>query len=370
MQKLPLKWRGASIAARARRATRLALWFVLALLVYCLSAAATASCQLDDPSRSETSMLLMGSVMTVGADLPLGAELYRQSFRGSVSGVTCQGSGAAAVSWRISNGTPRLHSGTGDLYETGVAGIGLRFLSRGQALPGSSNSVSCASDAGHCKLMVASEFEIVLIKTGQVAPGRIDAAALPVLEQVWHTPQELMVQRTRLSGRLHIVSQTCRSADVLVNLGTHLHTEFQGVGSVSAWQDFSITLSNCPAFHGNYAGSTGAWANGMSLSAPTRLANAIFYRLDPVGRALDAKRGILALANATDTATASGVGIQIANAEQQPVPFHTWQDSALIPSTVEGASYHIHLKSRYIQTAPTVTSGRADGAVLFTIHYY
>ncbi|CAD5110467.1 fimbrial protein [Zestomonas carbonaria] len=329
-----------------------------------------------------TMPLAVGSI-TVGRDVPLGTEVYRQTFHPSSNfRIFCPSSVAAIIRSRTFAETPLPLSGWsgspygGRVYETGVRGIGVVILHEGKALPHHqspmTNQCGGQTNCNWTALARLNAFDLSFIKIGEVLPGVIQGASLPTAQSDWTTGSALTLLRMSVSGAIGVVSRTCKTADVPVELGTHQARDLKGPGSATPWKDFEIRLLDCPAFHGYYTSSGPIWYPNGDSTPGTPTGNVLRYRLDPTNGAIDMLGGVIRL-NASapgGAAAATGIGIQIADRSGTPVPLSTLAKGPDVASSGnEGASYSIPLRARYLQTGSTVTPGPANGAVTFTIDY-
>ena len=325
---------------------------------------------------------LLGGNLTVGRDVPLGAEIYRQTFTSAVNyTISCSAGVYNIETRRTLPVTPLALSswaGTpygGHVYQTGVPGIGVAIWFAGHPLPYTNTDVNCGGGTNVCNVILGGGMSVDMsfIKIGDVSPGTIQGASLPTMLQQRVSSNNLEVQRINFSGSINIVSRTCSTPDVNVPMGSHRLTEFSGPNTFTAWKDFSIFLNNCPAFNGYYQDSGPRLSSdGTTSNLDSRKNNVLQVRLDPTRTPLNASLGILSLnpsAPGNDPA-ATGVGVQVADSAGTPLPLATLRPSGITTRALEGASYSIPLKARYIQTASSITAGPANATATFTINYY
>lgn len=327
-------------------------------------------------------MPLLGGNITVGRDVPLGAEIYRQTFNIATPSLLSCSPGLYNVQTRRELPVRPLPlsswSGSpwgGNVYQTGVPGIGVAIWYAGTALPFNTNDINCGAGTAYCvyTLQHTLAFDLSLIKIGAVSPGTIQGAQLPTTTQTRASSNSVEVMRVNLSGSLNIVSRTCQTPDVPVEMGSYMLKEFSGKNTFTAWKDFTIKLNDCPAFNGYYQNTGPRWlSDGSSNNLDSRKNNVLQVRLDPTRAAVTPNLGILSL-NPTapgQPPAATGVGLQIADSYGTPLPLATLRASGITPTAVEGASYTIPLKARYIQTADSITAGPANATATFTLNYY
>lgn len=325
---------------------------------------------------------LLGGNLTVGRDVPLGAEIYRQTFT-QVSPVRfgCSPGIYNIETRRWPSVTPMPLSSWvgvpygGKVYESGVKGIGVVVWYAGNAMPTSTSIGNCGNNEVECVWTISNTltFDLSFIKIGEVTAGTIQGASLPTVSQNWISSNSLEVMRVNYSGSINIVSRTCLTPDVNVPMGTHLTNEFSGKNTFTQWKDFNIALNNCPAFNGYYQDTGPRWADdGSSSNLGSRKNNTLQVRIDPTLAAINPSLGILSLNPSAqgNSPAATGVGLQVADSRGSPLSLATLHASGITPLTQEGASYSIPLKARYIQTADSITAGPANATATFTINYY
>ncbi|OHW38048.1 MULTISPECIES: fimbrial protein [Pseudomonas] len=360
-----------------------ALWAVAG------TAMAVTCTYMDGIRPAVGSMPLQVSAITVGRDVPVGTEVYRQKFSmaaGQAPKLECLY--APYQQWTeltvdSSYALASVSSGTyaNKVYRTSIPGLGVAFNSLGGPLPRQSGRAWTTCTSGWRCLVPfdgPSNFELILIKLGDVTPGVLMGSTLPIVSLFGNFGDARMQGfRMGISGSIQIVSRTCSTPDVSVPMGSHLTAKFTGINSTTGWTDFAIALNNCPAFSGIYTTSGPNWVSqsgtspsGTTTSSGTRVNNSLQYRIDPARVAINATNGVLALdpSGTGKAPAATGVGVQVATSNGTPVPLATNRASGLTLRTTEG-SYSIPLRARYLQTANTVTPGPANASATFTIIY-
>ncbi|MBO9537922.1 fimbrial protein [Herbaspirillum sp.] len=358
----------------ARIAARLGLM----LLIWMSAGAANAQtvCRYNDDNPYGAAMFnavapLNITALTIGRDVPDGTELYRQTIYGRGQyRLYCPAAVTSLVNQLTLPVKPKVlsswNTGTyaGKTYETGVAGIGVAIW-RGSVV--FEDTFSSANN-GNTVWGISSAFDISLIKIGPVSPGVITGANLPTAQ---FGINGIVLARTRFTGNIQIVSQTCTTPDVTVPLGEYKVSDFPTVGSATPWKDFSIRLQNCPAFYGRSASlrntdSAAGWVESNKTLNP----NVLQFSLEPTNGTAAIYPGTVRLSPAASgPASATGIGVQIVDPSLTPVKFLTQMPTNITPTAVSGASYTIPLQARYIRITGTLAPGPANAAVMFTINY-
>lgn len=345
---------------------------------------ATAECRFtaDSLLQQTVSVVLpiQGTALTIGADTPNGTTIFRQHYptRTIDATVRCDSVGLFSYEFFFSSAPlPLANWNTGPYagktYETGVPGLGVAMWQGGNAFPYSRPTTACTNSSS-CKLPAVNfSNDMSIIKIGPVSPGTILGSNLPCLSLgVSQTGNFVEFSQTCFSGAINIVSQTCTTPDVNVDMGIYdIGNSFNSIGSTTKWKDASIVLYNCPRFYGTlndgqktYASDDGSFGVGNI----TR--NVIALKLTPNTNILDGANGVMALKSSPDSA--SGIGIQLAygtesDSSPQPVNFQTQNSYPQESSSI--TEVRLPLVARYIQTDSVVTPGKADGTVTFTITY-
>jgi type 1 fimbria pilin len=246
----------------------------------------------------------------------------------------------------------------GALFETSVEGIGAWV---GQAnVPftpeGTERDLSSA-------FSVVRWYDVILVKyAARVGSGVITGADLPVVRATYGS-NNLVVLEGGFTGSLTVAGRTCRTPDVIVDMGDHLLRELSGVGTGTASVDVPIVLSECPAFHARYRQDR----TRDSGIGSTVLPNTIEYGISPTFGAYDAPNGVMNLDAAPGSA--SGIGLQMLDANDVAVPLSRFRNSQLPLEAVDNASYTIPLKARYVQTSDSVAAGAANTTATVTLRY-
>ncbi|WP_158243794.1 MULTISPECIES: fimbrial protein [unclassified Pseudomonas] len=328
---------------------------------------AMADCSFVSGAQNAT-MTFQFPKITVGRNVPVGAEVYRQDFvPGSAIKLNCLLNVLPYLLIKKLSGTAMLSGFGPGVYSTGVTGIGVKYLdsSNGnQTLPTTGLSLlQCVLTACPLTLQDELRFTVSFIKTSDtVVPGTLQGSALPAVQNNFGLfALQSPILTVTLSGGLQVVSQTCQTPNVTVPMGTRRLSDISGTG-YTEWQRFSISLNNCPPFYGSYS-------LGSSNTIGHKL-NSITFQLDPTKVGLPAQ-GILNL-NSTglkDVAVARGIGLQIALDNEQPIVLSTPIQSGITIMSVS-AGYAINLKARYVKLpGQTPTSGTANATATFTMNY-
>lgn len=339
---------------------------------------------------------LQVSAITVGRDVPIGTEVYRQSFAvdpAKAPRVRCSYSAPFIMSstFRVGSLATKANwfQGTyaGSVYETNIDGLGVAVATRYGPLPLYSEGRMDSAPGFKCGLSGSCDFDyeahnsgvlsynLIFIKIGEVRPGRLVGSSLPtVIMSTKFDNVDMRGLTINMEGSIDIVSRTCSTPDVVVPMGTHLTSSFTRQGDFSDWKSFSIVLNNCPAFHGTYIKQPPGWISQGGYSGKsvpgTADKNSLAFRIDPARTAIHASNGVLSLdpSAASASPAASGIGVQIATSDGDFLPLGKNRNSGLSLRNRD-SSYSIPLRARYLQTGTKVTPGPANASATFTIIY-
>lgn len=197
---------------------------------------------------------------------------------------------------------------------------------------------------------IATEVQIHLVKTSNDLTAGVVAAFDPVYLQLYqeyngaYTAALIRLVQSSLGNFIiDTTGGTCTTPDVNVDLGNIFKSEFTGVGSTSAYTDFSLSFSGCPS--------------GLS---------SISYIFTPTTEIVDNNLGLFAM---DSSSSSTGVAFQLLNNSATPISFDATYILSDYDSSLSDASYTINMGARLYQTSSTVTSGTVSGAVTFTLIY-
>lgn len=326
------------------------------------------NCRLVDGDMPLVNIANLNGSITVGPDVPVGTEIFRATYySGPVNQTVC--SAGRRDRTRQYTSLPHrpsgyVHPSWGTVYETNVPGVGVVMWFSGRPLP--YTLVDEVSSAPWI-LTMNHAYDVSLIKTGPISPGTVTGASLPQLEyRMDGVNRNVLIWSGRVQGSLNIVSRTCSTSDVPVDLGVHQMSEIPAVGTGTGWVNVPVVLRNCPAFFGRFRGHL---TTGTVQTANGRVDNSIRYRVDPVTAVADRARSVMALQDDGVNLTATGIGIQIGTQAQDSVGFNAMRDSGIALTEVNNAQYTIMLRARYYRLAAAASSGQANGAATITLEY-
>ncbi|MEN5017314.1 fimbrial protein [Erwinia sp. Eh17-17] len=365
---------------------------LLLSLLMAATGASALTCEFSPGSALITmQMPIQGSNITVGPDVPNGTVIHEQYYRpsGPISFHCSNNSGIYQPSssyrfthrpYPVSSSDGGVSAYAGKIMETNVPGIGVLFRRGTDAsvpiVPFSQNSWG-GTNAAPAYTFTANngyDFDMVLIKIGDIQPGVLDGASLPTLGSFFEASNITPIKAVETSfvGSLNIVSATCTTPDVTVNMGSYDIGQFKNAGDGTPWKDASIIMTNCPRFYGKLTDGRNSYYSDNGNSAIGAMTpNSISVSIQPNTPVTDSVKGIFNLQSGSGTA--SGVGIQLAyGATGQVSP--PLVNFAIAKNTLLGSAdirtRAVALVARYIKTSGPVTPGKANATATFTINYY
>lgn len=225
-----------------------------------------------------------------------------------------------------------------ELYQSGVAGIGIRLKIGNTVQEGSVNQ----SLEGPAKLKDDQALTFSLVKTGAIEPGALKNQELLRINYEGADGNAVTAIKYTLSNGL--VSQpSCQieNTAIVVPMGTLERKEFKGVNKTAGDKDFHIDL-NCN--------------QGTNV-------NITFAPL--AGKSMGLKGVAGVVENEAGSNTAVGVGVQVLF-DGDPVEF----GKLIFAGTAKAEGlYSIPMKARFIQTQDTVVPGVINARMAFTMTY-
>lgn len=246
--------------------------------------------------------------------------------------------------------------GSMQVYKTNISGVGVAVAARMKIFNEQGNWGSSprpdiklvATLTGQRRLqehspMARAEVRVALVRT-QDAIGTGGRLTLVDVAEVRESVNAYVRRLVRNNSQTNVVvrERSCRVPDNIgpVQLASVTPSTLGGINSAGPGKDFSITVTEC-----------------------LNVVNAVSYRLDPTTSALNAAQGVFAL---DPSSTATGVGIQITDADGKPVPL----GSAIRSDYVKGSGgISIPLRAAIYQVNPSVGAGTVNSSLTFTMTY-
>lgn len=365
--------------------------FLSGSLVLAALQAQAVTCEFTKLFHENVTIPVVGPGMsTVGEDVPVGKVLYASRFmsKGYSTGYACTVTDMEQSMMNAYNrveviatpsGAPT-RSGGKDIFPTNVPGIGAIFyisgsLYKNAAFPGVwERTFEIGWGTMTQGLGQLGQVDVELIKTGPIATGtqQVLGSSFPTFQITSGSKSPFVVEHVfvtlNFSGATTMYTKTCQLAKSVIDveLGTHQRAEFTGIGSVTQWEDFDITLKDCPPFVG-YSDYTFTERTGVLKGSNET--NQVAISFNSVHGVVESNPLLAKLESGPNSA--SGIGIELSERNATSainLDGSGGFDLQNLP-TQDGSSYVIPLKARYVQYETNVKAGIANGAAVFTITY-
>lgn len=363
----------------------------LALLALLALQAQAVTCEFTKLFHENVTIPVVGPGMsTVGEDAPIGKVLYASQFmtKGYSTSYDCTITNSEKAVMHTYNkveviatpsGAPT-RSGDKDIFPTNVPGIGAIFYVSGSLIwnavfPGIWESTSNIGWGTMSQGLGQLSFvEIELVKTGPIAAGtqQVLGSSFPTFQISSGSNSPFVVDHVfvtlNFSGAATMYTKTCQLAKSVIDveLGTHQRSNFTGIGSVTKWEDFDITLKDCPPFvgYGDYN-----YNERTDITKGSNKPNQVAISFNSVHGVVENNPLLAKLESGPNSA--AGIGIELSKRDATSsinLDGSGGFDLDNLP-TQDGSSYVIPLKARYVQYESNVKAGIANGATVFTITY-
>lgn len=354
---------------------------LLSLLMVATGARAL-TCDFITGAAVTVQMPIQGTNITVGPDVPNGTVIHQQYYR-PAAGMSFGCSNANGITYRPIvdyhfTRTPMPPSSyssgpfAGKIMQTSIPGIGVAFR-RGTnptdvTVPFTQTPWREMTGGGSFTAPGSFDLDMFLIKTGDIQPGTLNGADLPTVGAFFSVPGvlDLKAVETSFTGSLNIVSRTCTTPNVTVDMGSYGVEQFKNAGDATLWRSAVIQLTDCPRFYGKLIdGRNSYYSDNGNTAIGVKTPNTLYVTVQPNTPVIDAANGIFSLQSGADSA--SGVGIQLTWGGDN-VDFSSGRSFTLGDSS--STSRVIPLLARYIKTSGPVKPGKANATATFTINYY
>ncbi|HDS7198491.1 TPA: hypothetical protein QH438_005717 [Klebsiella michiganensis] len=294
------------------------------------------------------------------------------------------------------SGLPEFNRGR-YIYPTNLSGLVAR-ISQGYR----ERKISGPYNSAYSGVGVKIDFELVTTGINQLSSGILNGDSLPSgIVYVTESPAGEMdesakiIARYSYSGSLTISNPTCNVDNKDVFLGNYHGDDFDGVGSATPWVDTSLIIVCSGGFNGSqvsiagrpeYNAESGSWEGGAFNGEGAGTTNKPYVVINPVYGYAQGQNsfggqwgdsGVIGINNISEDA-ASGIGIELAfssrynnGAQLQKSDISGVEGLLAYSSDIEIGSnvVKIPLFARYIKTAPSMSAGRADSKVIYTLNY-
>lgn len=368
--------------------------FLLFYLFSFVSWAVTCSF-LDGYGPINNTMPLFKSSITVGKDVPIGSTIYSQTYKSPNSRIKCERpSGIVKLHHRFTSLPKPQTTWSGGtyykpVYESGLPGIGIAIKYSGGEYPNTGDLIMNIPNEEEWHLGMGSFMEVMIdfIKIGPIFPGVIRSSDLPSTSfEIQDESKTLLMGQLNFSGSINIVSQTCKTPDVNVVLGTQsIEPLVSGERIETERKDFSIVMRDCPYFYGSvalnpYRGDFNNttdpfWDPVNGLRQFNEVPNDIKISFIPKNGVLDSNAMIAKLdpIQPGNAPVAQGIGIALYDSSGTRYKFDNHFVNAATPAIGSSSDIHIPLQAAYTydvsKPRTDIKAGYGNAAIEFTIQY-
>lgn len=268
-----------------------------------------------------------------------------------------------------------MHQDTIPIYKSNVNGIGVSLHNDSNPNFKSpySNEVHIVTSHTSPWVQINNGVGITLnlwALSGNTSHGVFDGASLPrAIFYITDTPggvfdsNAAIVARFSFSGQVIFNSPTCLIEDREIFLGTYPVSKFSGA-KITDWVEASVTMKCDRAF--SSSSNSFKSSSHPNYGPETSIGSTNYYRtsIDAVNGFIDSARGIMAI----DSGGASGVAVQISRGQYEDNFSSLHWDTAYNVEQNTG-TFLMPLYARIIQTESTVTAGKVNSKLLYTVEY-
>lgn len=346
---------------------------------------ANASCDFSPSSSTPASStqyysapILSSITIAAPTGVPVGSTFYQQKIQVAnfqATQLNCTDYGNFYYGYRYGSTPKSISTYSTKVYETGITGVGIKFIVNSTYEYPYIVPVSPCSNSNTCNPWPTWHYptEFMLIKTSDnIVAGTINGGELPTIQYVFgHEDSLVVLQEVKLTGSITITTPTCNittaSQAMTIPMGQYDISEFTAKGTGTAWKDASIQLIGCGRFYGKASNSIATF-DGTTTTTTGSLANNTWsLTLSPYSSIIDATKGIMDIDD--NPLRANGVGIQLSTTQSTSGLINL--NNAVTGTLPNDGSSNITvpLYARYIQTGNSVSAGKANGKLMYTITY-
>lgn len=322
-----------------------------------------AACQTTNATQYSVQVPLQAATFSAGEEFPVGSNIRVQRVQGySTVTATCTGSNQR-VRMSLAGGT--LYSGQTNIYQTGIAGLGVRFKNpyENKFYPFETTYLGELNTGGWLA------FTIELVKMGPITAGSINTTLFPQvrIEVVDSDNAPVRAAYHTITGSFTLQTPTCVTPNFSWDLGTTSMALLRNKGDASAWVDTPVTLTGCSTFNGN--NSNGSYTQytitgfntGNASQSGSIAPNTLTMTLAPNTSAVDSANGIVSL---DGSATTYGFGVQLGSKQSGSYVAQNLANGLVVQPAVgySGGTVSFPLAARIIRTS----EGGARGGVIST----
>jgi type 1 fimbria pilin len=321
------------------------LKLLLAAVLMLSGEIAVASCT----ARASLDTIVLPETLSIARDTPVGGILYDSGWTGPATDAYVQSCAGGTDHWSYGYSSPMTPTGLDGVYETGIAGIGIKtaWSNTRSIQPADINGAMILQwpqvdggvlPKGAYVYTPPSLYRIQFIKIGPVASGTMTLPN-PTATTIYGGAISNQTDFTNSSVVIQAMSCSVRNNNIAVKLPEVSTHSFHAVGDVSGATGFNIALV-CDA--------------GVKVA----------YQLDGTAVASGAA-GVIA--NQTGGGMATGVGVRVLQ-NNTPVSLGTLSDR-YITTSIASQIVNIPFIAEYYKTAPQMSAGGVTATAVYTMNY-
>lgn len=351
--------------------------FLCAIAGGCLlsSFSVFALCRVTNAGLYTVNVYIQKYVASVGSELPEGSIIHSQRVLGFKQiEFNCDTQGS--LFFDLVGGT--LYPGTTNIYQTGIAGVGVRF--RGtfdNKLYPFFNQLGGQNVAEPNGWLA---FTIEFIKMGPIVSGGSFNQSLMPQVRIHAADTNLVYQRLAYPNILGSIDSlafavpSCVTPNFTWDLGSITIDALRAKGDATQWVDTPVTLTNCPQFPGRLTDASGFIEykiTGGDTSTVTKRGvaapNTLTMMLRPNTSAIDSANGVI---GADSSATTHGFGVQLGSKQSGTyIPQDLSTGIVLTPALNSSGTFTFPLGARIIRTSDGIRGGALSSSVTYIINY-
>ncbi|AJO77391.1 fimbrial protein [Pseudomonas sp. MRSN 12121] len=322
----------------------------IAALSFLVSGEVFAACTWIDGTPVSLRDISVPSQLTITAS-PVGGEIakYSQALWPITANSRCKEDSKFSQSIE----TALRPASQAQVYETGVAGVGVKFCIAEAYMGVSSYCLPQLSYySPEYPIPIPKYMNVIFVRTGRnVASGDILLDFKSLWQHEENNPNGKNMLTIQSQGKTKLVNDVmfagCESIGAVVNvpMGKQVIQNIKTGNTKEVPFIFDVRCSGLPA---NTTAPVKVYFEGASLAD-----------------------GLLKLSNQGQSGVASGVGISLVNDKGVKLPFDIARSVQLDwnRSMADGEIYRFSGKAKYVPTTGTMTAGKADATMNFVLNY-
>jgi type 1 fimbria pilin len=257
------------------------------------------------------------------------------------------------------------------IYKTGLEGVGVALYNSVYNIPFTNEGTGYSTGSGNMQYSNTINLSLnVWSLSGNSTHGILEAESLPAA-LIYATDSSsgvlddnaALIARLTFSGQVIYNAPTCVIEDKEIFLGKYPLSSFTG-NTTTEWIDASVTMNCDRAFSSSSNRVFSSTANGGSSGSTIGTVNRYITSIEAVNGFIDSRRGIMEI----DSGGATGVAVQISRKKSEDTFSSLEWETRYNPAETTN-TFVMPLYARYIKTGSSVTAGKANSKLLYTVEY-